>query len=435
VVDLDRVGDPARIVHRRQHVARLGTDGVLRWQWADILAEVERGLDLALRDGPLASIGVDTWGVDYGLLDQHGRLIAPPVSHRDERIQTWQATADRLGRDRLYAITGIQLMPINTVFQLAAHDRQELDRASTLLMLPELVVHHLTGHVTGERTSAGTTALVDVSTGTWSTELVTELELPYDLFPEIVPPGTAVGMYRDTPVHLVAGHDTASAFLAVSGPTGPSTVTISAGTWVLVGAELAAPDTSAEAAAANLSNEPAAFGGVRLLRNVTGLWLIEQCRASWGDPPITELLDQASTASAQDAQPIDPNHPTLIAPPDMPAAIRALAGLPDDAPRGGIVRVALAAISAGAADVIEVLSRRVGAAITDAHLIGGGARNTLLAQMIEADAGVRIHPGATEATAVGNAMVQGLALGLWKDIDAARFELARSSAIKDATTP
>jgi rhamnulokinase len=165
------------VVHRVAHAARRGSDGHLRWDWLHLVAEMERGLARAIEIGPIASIGVDTWGVDYGLLDGRGELLEPPFSYRDERTRTYERVVDRVGARRLYEISGLQNLAFNTIFQLAAHDREQLARARRLLMLPELLVHHLTGVITGELSSAGTTGLVDLRTRDWSRELCDAIDL------------------------------------------------------------------------------------------------------------------------------------------------------------------------------------------------------------------------------------------------------------------
>ena len=259
-VDLDARPVSLEMVHRHPHQPLRGSgDGHLRWDWQVLLREVERGLEKGLRTGPVASIGIDTWGVDYGLIDERGELVAPPVSYRDERTAGWQSVVERIGAERLYRISGIQLMAINTMFQLAAHDRVELTRAHRLLMLPELVVHALTGVVTGERTSAGTTALVDCGSGHWSRELIEALELDLSLFPEIARPPRVMGRWRGVPVHLVVGHDTASAVAALPAGSAPGAAFVSSGTWMLVGVERPQADTSDAAFRANFSNEPGAL--------------------------------------------------------------------------------------------------------------------------------------------------------------------------------
>ena len=206
-----------------------------------LVAEMERGLEAARSRGPLASIGIDTWAVDYGLLDADGELVEAPVSYRDGRTAGYREVVDRIGERRLYEIAGLQLLPINTIFQLAAHDRAALDRARHVVMLPELLAYHLTGEITAELTSAGSTGLLDLATGDWSDELVADVGLRRQLLPEICPPGTPVGDWHGVPVHLVGGHDTASAVLG-GGAEGAAFV--SAGTWLLVGRLLDRPDTS-----------------------------------------------------------------------------------------------------------------------------------------------------------------------------------------------
>src|SRR5918995_3206781 len=195
--------------------------GVLRWDWPRLVAEMEKGLAAALEAGPAASIGVDTWGVDYGLLDGRRELVAPPVSYGDGRTGRYEAVVTRLGgAEALYRTTGVQLQPFNTVFQVAAHDADELARARHLLMLPELLVHHLTGEIVGERTSAGTTGLVDIRTGEWSTALAEAVGLDPVVLPPILAAGSRVGSWQGVPVHLVGGHDTASAGVGLGGDPG-----------------------------------------------------------------------------------------------------------------------------------------------------------------------------------------------------------------------
>jgi rhamnulokinase len=293
-VDLDAPEPAAQVLHRWRHQPVHHQDGSLRWDWHGILREVERGLELGLAAGPVASIGVDGWGVDYGLLDGRGVLLSPPYCYRDERTEGWRTTAGRIGADHLYAATGIQLLPLNTIFQLAAHDRSELRRAARLLLLPDLVVRMLTGFEGAERSNASTTALLDARTGAWSAELLAAVGLDPALLPPIVPAGLAVGSWRGVGVHTVGSHDTASAFVGVPGVPGPGSVVVSSGTWVLVGAERPAADTSERARDANFSNEAGALGGVRFLKNVTGFWLLEQCRAAWGNPTVEELVAAAA---------------------------------------------------------------------------------------------------------------------------------------------
>ena len=212
-VDLDT--SRVEIVHRHAHEPVHDADGSLRWDWTRITAEVRAGLEAGLARGPVASIGVDAWGVDYGLIGADGSLVAAPYCYRDARTSSWREIAGRIGVEKLYTATGIQLMGINTIFQLAVHRRDELDRARRVLMLPELMVHALTGNEWGERTSAGTTQLVDLTTGDWSDELLDAIDVPRSLLPDIAGATTLAGEWNGVPVHLVGGHDTASAVAAV----------------------------------------------------------------------------------------------------------------------------------------------------------------------------------------------------------------------------
>jgi rhamnulokinase len=403
------------VVHRHAHAA--AHDGMhLRWDWPRLVAETERGLELAAERGPLASIGIDTWGVDYGLLDGQGELVEPPISYRDPRTDGYQATLDRIGPDRFFATTGLQAVPYDTIFQLAAHDPAQLARARHLLLLPELLVHHLTGEITAEPSSAGTTGLLDLATRTWSSELVDAIGLDGSLLAPLQPAGMPVGTWRGVPVHLVGGHDTASAVFAGAEHDAPFVAT---GTWLLVGREQDDPDTSCTAFAAGLSNELGALGGVRLLRNVAGWWLIEECRRQWGDPDLDELQ---AAAAAHEAVPLgDALDPSLLAPTDMPATLAELAGLPDPTDRAAVTRCAIESMAASAARVNASLPD--GADDRPVRVFGGGIRSSLLLDALARHTGRPVRPGPVEAAALGNALVQGLALGMFATPGDARATL------------
>jgi rhamnulokinase len=426
-VDLDASPIRPRVVHRWPHGPVEHPDGTLRWDWTGIVREIRRGLDAALDEGPAASIGVDGWGVDYGLLDSDGRLVSPPFSYRDPRTAGWGAVADRIGRDRLYATTGIQLMAINTVFQLAAHDPRELDRAELLLLLPDLLVHELTGYVGAERSNASTTALLDTRAGDWTQWLPQEVGVPPELLPDVRAATEMAGTYRGVPVHLVGSHDTASAFVAVPGIPGPGTAVVSSGTWVLVGAERAEPDTSEAARRANFSNELGALGGVRFLKNVVGLWLLERCRAQWGSPPVAELVAAAAEVSLPVGV-VDATDERFLSPADMEAEVRAAAGLPSTASRAVVTRTVLESIAVSVARVVDELSGFIGRAVEEVFVVGGGARVSLLNELFGAHTGVPVRVGSAEATALGNAVVQGTATGYFPDLGSARAALAASAA-------
>ncbi len=403
------------VVHRHAHAPR--HDGThLRWDWSRLVTEAERGLELATEAGPLASVGIDTWGVDYGLLDRRGELVEPPISYRDPRTAGYRSVLERIGEEHFFTTTGLQALQIDTIFQLATHDREQLARAHHLLMLPELLVHHLTGVVTAEPSSAGTTGLLDLSTGTWSAELADAVGVEASVLAPLQPAGTQVGSWRGIPVHLVGGHDTASAVIAGAERDAPFVAT---GTWLLVGREQDEPDTSGAAFAAGLRNERGALGGVRLLCNVAGWWLVEECRRQWGDPELRDLLTHAeSIANVPVGDALDPR---LLAPSDMAATIAELAGLPDPTDRAAITRCAVESMAASTAQVIASLSgidrdRPV-------RVFGGGTRSTLLLDALARRTGRPVSAGPIEAAALGNALVQALALGAFATLADARATL------------
>jgi rhamnulokinase len=422
-VDLAAPRPAAQVLHRVAHRPVRHGDGSLRWDWDGIVGEVERGLEAGLASGPVASIGVDGWGVDYGLLDGRGALLSPPYSYRDDRTGGWRATVERIGAERLHAITGIQLLPLNTIFQLAAHDRSELRRAARLLLLPDLLVRVLTGFEGAERSNASTTALLDARTGAWSAELLAAIGVDAALLPRVVPAGLPAGAWRGVGVHTVGSHDTASAFVAVPGVPGPGTVVVSSGTWVLVGTERPAADTSEQARAANFSNEAGALGGVRFLKNLTGFWLLEQCRAAWGNPDVAELAAAAAGVDGPVGL-VDPNDARFLAPADMEAEIRAAAGLGAAASRAAVVRCILESIAAATARVAGELAAVTGIPVTELLVVGGAARIRLMNQLYGRHTGVPVTVGSPEATALGNAVVQGLALGRFEGLQDARRWLA-----------
>lgn len=424
-VDLAARPPAVEVVHRRPHRPVADEHGHLRWDWGRLVAEMDRGLAAALEGGPVASIGIDTWGVDYGLLDGRGELVAPPFSYRDQRSSGYRAVVERVGEAELYAVTGVQLQPFNTIFQIAAHDRDEVVRARHLVLLPELLVHHLTGEIVAERTSAGTTALVDIRSGRWSEPLADAVGLDPALLPAIGTAGTRVGTWRGVPVHLVGGHDTASAVVAMGAAPGPRSAFVSAGTWLLVGREQPGPDLSDAARRANFTNEMGAAGGVRFLKNLAGSWLIEQCRPAWGDPPVAELL--AAAAALDGASPAEPPlldvaDPRFLHPEDMVAEVTDALGLPADAPPARVVRSIVESQAAGTERVIDELGD-----IGDVAVFGGGAQSQLYLECLARRTGLAVAAGPVEATALGNALVQGIALGAYADLADARAHLAERS--------
>lgn len=425
LVDLDQRPLEAEVLHRAPHAPQRWSDGSLRWDWHRLVGHAVTGIEAARARGPVASIAFDTWGVDYGLLDAGGTLLSPPHAYRDPRTAAWRAVADRIGPERLYHLTGIQLLAINTLFQLAAHDAEELARAKRLLMLPELLAHALGGAVIGEITSTSTTGMIDLATGGWSPEIGEAIGIDAALLPDRLPATTPAGFWHGVPLHLVGGHDTASAVAAMGAAPDPDAVFISSGTWMLVGRELAHPLTTPAAREANFSNEAGAVGGVRFLRNLAGMWLLEQCRAQWGDPPLDELLSAARDAGDNGAR-FDPTGDRFTDPGDMEAEVRTASGLGTKASRGDLVRTIVESLAEAAAAVIADIDHITGRSSSEIHILGGGNQNALLNERIAAASGLPVHLGPTEATSLGNALVQGIALGRFHDLAEARAALGPS---------
>lgn len=422
-VDLLAATPAVSVLHRWKNTPVRADDGTLRWDWPRIVSEVETGLEMATTLGPVASIGVDGWGVDYGLIDAAGDLVALPFSYRDPRTDAWEATLDALGGEFIYETTGIQLMAINTLFQLAVHDPGELERAASVMLLPDLMTQTLTGTVAAERSNASTTALLAVADGEWSVPLAEGIGLSTRFLPGVVDAPATAGAWQGIPVTTVGSHDTASAFLGMPGSPEPGTVFVSSGTWVLVGVERPAADTSDAARSANFSNERGALGGFRFLKNVTGFWMLEQCRPAWGNPPIEELIREAGTVPGP-VPTVDASDARFVSPASMLDEIIAAAGFESEPTRAEVVRCILESIADSVAQIIDELAMLTDTEMKEIFVVGGSARVRLLNRLIAERTGLRVFVGSPEATALGNAVVQGIGIGQFAGIDDARQWLA-----------
>ena len=399
---------------------RLGD--TLHW---DVLALYRGILDGLRAAGPLDAVGIDSWGVDYGLLDATGALLGNPVHHRDARTD---GVPERLHATipapQLYATTGVQVLPINTIYQLAAAvGTPQLTAATDLLLVPDLLGYWLTGERRAEVTNSSTTGLLDVRKRDWSTEVITRAGIDPGLFASLIEPGERIGelaphVLAETgiagPVPLVAvgSHDTASAVVGVPAD-GERFAYISCGTWSLVGVELPAPVLSEESRAANFSNELGVDGTVRYLRNVMGLWLLQECLRAWPDADLGELLTAAARVPAFRAV-IDAGDPVFLAPGDMPARIAdACRRLGQDPPRdrAETVRCVLDSLALAHRRTVREAMALSGREVEVVHVVGGGARNALLCQLTADACGLPVVAGPVEATALGNALVQARALG------------------------
>lgn len=405
------------VVHRFPNGPVIRDDGSLRWEFDRLVTEMKTGLDSLIERGGLASMGVDAWGVDYGLIDSKGQLVAAPYSYRDRRTDPWVRVLDELGREDVYEITGIQMMPINTLIQLRVHDRRELDLATELLLIPELVVHSLTGEIVGEHTSASTSQLYDATKRDWSKDLIAKIGVDPGLFPKIERAGTKVGDYKGVPVHLVGGHDTASAIAALPVQGNGFPAYLSSGTWSLVGVELEQPLLTDPAMKANFTNEAGVFGNVRFLRNVMGMWMLDECCRQW-HISIEEAAHLA-TEVIEGLPSIDATDERFLSPADMEAEIRAAAQmLPEGNP--AVVRCILESLATAYASVIDQIEGVLGKRPDHLHVIGGGSRMTLLNDLTEQSTGLPVTPGPVEATSLGNALVQLIALGEIRDLEEGR---------------
>jgi rhamnulokinase len=381
-----------------------------RWNLLSLYTEALEGLR---RAGSLRGIGVCSWGVDYALLDAEHRVLGLPFHYRDKRTDGMVARAHaRVDRDELYATCGIQTMPINTVFQMLADEgTPALAAAERIALVPDLLNLWLTGELANEITNASTTGLLDARAGTWARGLIARLGLPAAPFAgDPVEPGRTLGEHDGVPVYLVASHDTASAFAAAP-LRSPRAAILSSGTWSLLGLELAEPVLDTRASAYNLTNERGVDGTIRLLRNVMGLWLVQECRRVWNDPDYDELHQLAEDADPGVAL-FDPDGDVFLAPDDMPQAIAgACRGQDPPSTRGEIVRSALVSLACKYRLVLERLAGVTGRDVDVVHVIGGGARNELLCRLTADVIGLPVLAGPVEATALGNVLVQARAAG------------------------
>lgn len=431
---VEPAGLTLREVHRFSYEPSL-RNGHLRWDMARLRRALtdslgHAGRALWLLGGTLSSVGVDSWAVDYGLLDAGGCLLEDPISYRDVRTAASGGVMGdvfaRVPRDEIFRRTGIQFLPFNTIFQLAAHVREGLPpRAARLLMMPDLCHQELCGSRVGEFTNASTTQLLDLRTGHWDDDLFARLGLPRALMPDLVHAGDALGTLRPAlqaeadvgPLRVIAPatHDTGSAIAGA--PLAPDWAYISSGTWSLVGVERTTPLTGDDVARANFTNEGGAYGTVRFLKNVMGLWILESCRREWERGGLRIDHDDLLARVAElDEFPgfVFPDDARFFNPASMTAELRASLresgqAMPDDPVR--LTKVVLDSLALRYASVLATIERLTGRALAGVHVIGGGARNAYLNQATADAADRPVRAGPVEATAAGNVMIQAIACG------------------------
>jgi rhamnulokinase len=433
------------VIHRFPNGVR-EHDGHLRWDFTGLYREVLTGLALlADRHPRVESIGIDTWGVDYGLLDVHGALLGEPIAYRDDRTaRSVDHVHARVAPEQLYRVTGVQFLPLNTVYQLAAEPRDDRwERVAHVVLLPDLLAYWLTGELRTEYTNATTTGLVDLHSRTWSAEVLDAIDVPERLFPAIEQPGAVRGALRPgvclqtglaptTIVTTVGSHDTASAVVAVPA-IDRNVAYVSSGTWSLVGVELDEPIVSDAARASNFTNEGGVDGRVRFLRNVGGLWLLQECMRDWTElgtaVDVATLLGDA--ASLPVGGPVfDVDDPALVSPGGMPARIAAAVAeqggaVPSE--RSGLVRSIVDSLACAYGRTIRDAVALSGRAIGTVHVVGGGSQNPLLCRLTAQAVDRPVVAGPVEATALGNVLVQARAHGaLPQSLDELRVRVAHT---------
>ena len=426
-----------RFANEPVRVRRPDGASTLHWDVLRLWHETERGLRRGLELEP-ASLGVDTWAVDYGLLDGRGRLLGNPVHYRDERHdRALERLLARVPADDLYATTGIQFLPFNTAAQLEAQRHAgdaELEHARTLLTIPDLLHVWLGGRVAAEVTNASTTQLLDPRTRAWHDGLIARLAWPRSWFADLVEAGTQLGDWDGTPIVASATHDTASA-VAGTPLAGADEAYLSCGTWSLVGLETRAPRLDADARAANVTNELGAFGTVRLLKNVMGLWVLQRCRAVWHAQGRSYDYDDLTRLAAQAAPlrsliPID--DPRLLPSGDHPERIRELCrerGEPVPETDAQVARCVLESLALGHRRALHAIERVSGMRVSAIRMVGGGAQNQALASFTANACALPVLAGPVEATVLGNAAIQAVAVGLVDDLADARRRIASGADV------
>ncbi|MEU6261388.1 rhamnulokinase family protein [Streptomyces sp. NPDC047043] len=412
----------------------------LRW---DILSLYGRVLDGLRAAGPVDSVGIDSWAVDYGLLDADGALLGNPVHYRDSRTEgVAEKVWATVPAEQLYAATGLQYAPFNTLYQLvAARESAQLSAAERLLLIPDLLSYWLTGEQGTELTNASTTQLIDPRTREWSYDVASRLGVDLGLFAPLRRPGDPAGVLRPevleetgltgpVPVTTVGSHDTASAVAAVPA-SGERFAYICTGTWSLAGLELDAPVLTEESRAANFTNELGLDGTVRYLRNIMGLWLLQECVRAWGEPELDSLLLEAAKVPALRSV-VDAGDAAFLAPGRMPERIaeacRASGQPVPDSP-AEITRCILDSLALAHRRAVEDAQRLAGHPVDVVHVVGGGTRNALLCQLTADACGLPVVAGPTEAAALGNVLVQARAHGLVGDLAGMRQLLVRTQPL------
>lgn len=415
------------------------------WDVLALFHEIKQGITKARRYGEFSSIGIDTWGVDFGLLDKNGDLLQNPVHYRDARTAGMlEDTCKKISKDDLYQATGIQLMEINTIFQLASIAKKHpelLQRADCALLMPDLFGYFLTGKKTSEYSIASTTQLLDPKTKNWNKKILQTLNLPAHLFPDVVKSGTILGNVSEdiceelgisgVRVISVTGHDTACAVAAAPADK-EDFIFISCGTWSLFGTELKNPIINEASKKHNISNEGGYNYTTHFLKNIIGLWLIQETRRQYRREGVEYSyndLEKLSVASTPFQHFIDPDSPVFVAPGNIPERIKTYCrktGQKTPESAGEIMRCIYESLAMKYRYAFDEIKMCTGKTYNDIHMLGGGTKDTLLCSMTANATGCKIIAGPMEATAMGNAAVQLMALGDILNLVEARKVIANS---------
>lgn len=410
-------------------------DGTLCWDFTALEAEIHTGIEKA---GEFDSVGFDTWGVDFGLLDEHGVLLSAPVHYRDTRTNGIpERVFPRMGKEELYRNTGNQIMPINTLFQLMALKEQQpeqFEQAKTLLFMPDLFAYVLTGNPCCEQTIASTSQMFNPLSGLWSDEVLESCGIDPTLLLKPVPSGTITGTYQNASVIAVAGHDTQCAVAAV--PTNDSDVAfLSCGTWSLLGTEQDAPILTKESMEMELSNEVGANGKINYLKNIIGLWLIQESRRQYrrqGEEYSFSQLEQLASQASPRTCFIDPDAPEFGIPGDIPALVKAYCKrtkqhIPETV--GEVMRCIYESLALKYRLALDQLEAVTGTEFSALHMLGGGIQAKLLCQLTANSCRKTVVAGPIEATALGNIIIQLVALGALESIEQGRLLIAKSEPL------
>jgi len=417
----------------------------LYWDVLALYRETVASIRAGRAAGPVDSVGIDGWAVDYGLLDRDGVLLGSPLHYRNPRFEPMVAElAQCVGATELYRRTGIQSLSINTTCQLLAQrGSPALAAADRLLLIPDLLRFWLTGEATAEVTNASTTQLLSAHEIGWDGSIATAVGIDPAILPPLVVPGTTSGPVSgpaagecgsSIPVVVVASHDTASAVAAIPATTNTFGY-VSSGTWSLVGIELREPTLNDAALGANLTNERGVDGTFRLLKNVIGLWLLQECRRTWrreGQDLSYDTLREMARAAPPFGSLIDPDDPRLLPPGDMPARIRLFChetGQTPPATPGETTRCILESLACAYRSAFDAIRAASGQAVTEIHVVGGGSRNDLLCQLTANATGLPVLAGPVEATAIGNLLVQAMAAGRIGSLRELREVVGQSTSI------